>query len=80
MLFQMLDLTELTADPPTDTVLKWEVAVQYIVMNSKEMRMVVADLNLEIEEAEAIQLNLKHSQAMQFDDALMQLKTIANLE
>jgi hypothetical protein len=60
MLLQMLNLIRQTADPPADSVLEREMAGLCIALNTKEMRMVVADLNFEIEGAEALQLNLKH--------------------
>jgi hypothetical protein len=60
MLFQMLNLIQQTADTPADSALEREAAGLCIALNTKEMRMVVADLNFEIDEAEARQLNLKH--------------------
>jgi hypothetical protein len=56
----MLNLIQQTADPPADFALGRKVAGLCIALNTKEMRMVVADLSFEIEGAEALQLNLKH--------------------
>ena len=47
-------------DPPTGSALEREVAGVYVVMNSKEMRMVVADLKSEIVGTMALQPDPKH--------------------
>jgi hypothetical protein len=52
----MLNLPEPTAGSPADPELEREVADLYVVVNTKKMRMVVADLNLKIEGVEAQQL------------------------
>jgi len=80
MLFQIPSLPEPTAGPPADSALSWEVAGIYGLMNTKEMKMIFADLHLDIESVEALKRNLKHWKGMQFDVVLMQLKTMANLE
>jgi hypothetical protein len=72
--------TEPTADQRADSALEQEVAGLYVVINAKEMRMVVAGLNLGTAGVDAQQLNLKHAQEMYFHLALMKLKTMASLE
>ena len=56
----MLNLIQQTVDPLADSALEREVAGLCIALDTKEMRVVVADLNFEIEGAEALQLNLEH--------------------
>lgn len=80
MLFQMLNLTQPMTDPPADSALEREVAGLFVAMNTMEMRMIAADLKLEIERVGGLQLNLKHSEGMDFDVALMWVKTIVNIE
>jgi hypothetical protein len=80
MLFQMLNLTQPMTDPPADSALEREVAGLFVAMNTMEMRMIAADTNLEIERVGGLQLNLKHSEAMDLNVALMWRKTMASLE
>ena len=80
MLFQMLNLTDLTPDPLADSGLEEEVAGLHVVMSSKAMVMfAVVDLNSEIEGVETLKLNLKHPQGVDFDFALTQMNAMAKL-
>jgi hypothetical protein len=59
--------------------LEREVAGIYVVMNTKEMRMVVADLKSEPVGTMALQPDPKHPWGTDSDVALIQLKLMANL-
>jgi len=76
----MLNLTQPMTDPLVDSALEREVAGLFVAMNTMEMRMIVADSNLEIERVGGLQPNLKHSEAMDLDIALMWRKMMASLE
>ena len=75
----MPNLAGPTVDPPTGSALEREVAGVHVVMNSKEMRMVVADPKSEPVGTMALQPDPKHPWGTDSDVALIQLKSMANL-
>jgi hypothetical protein len=66
-------------DSPAGSALEREVAGVYVVMNSKEMRTIVADLRSEAVGTMTLQPDPKHPWGTDSDVALIQLKLMANL-